>query len=627
MIPRYSRQLAFLPLLTLVHAPAFAFSVFTVGPGADCPYHSIQDAVDAAAGTAGVDYVWISNDLASGARYNYTGQHIHVNDPDGVLIEGGFTSCSDYQINSNETTTISGAGNDGGPVFDISGAGAFLGNLYITGANRDGNSYGGGVYYNATGQTGDRALYLSNTSVSINRAGYGGGIDVEGYASPAQLVLEGNTLVLNNYAQNSGGGIRIAGNVRLFATAAQTWIGLNTAGGDGGGLNVVGPARADVGSPGYNGVGVISGNTAQFGGGVSVYAGAPVGAEMFSVAQARFFTVDPNNPVQISDNTATSGGGAFVQIGSEHDCGASRCADEADVCLFDARVNDNIAQQGAVTYGALSSGTELFYANQAGYCGPEPPPALGAVACAPGVDCNELNDNINEDGSGNPTAGSTIEMADDGLHFSQSVQLERMSMRGNHAQHVFGSSSTGNFGGSQDFTSRDSLIAGNVLSGEVISFVNGHAATVDRSTIAGNSIGTGFVLLIDGDLGTLTNSIIDQPGHSTLDFNSASNSNLTANYVLATETFELGTRTGVMQGEPTFVDAANGNYRLAYGSLGIDFAPAGTSLDLDRKPRTVDLPSVNDLYGPMDLGAYELQTDPVCSASDDIFCNGFESTQ
>ena len=99
---------------SLTFAPAaFAFGIFTVGPAVDCPYHSIQDAVDAAAANPGVDYVWISNDLASGTKYSYSGQHIHVHDADGVIIEGGFVSCSDYDIGPGENTTISGAGNDG----------------------------------------------------------------------------------------------------------------------------------------------------------------------------------------------------------------------------------------------------------------------------------------------------------------------------------------------------------------------------------------------------------------------------------------------------------------------------------------------------------------------------------
>ena len=605
----------------------FAFSIFTVGPTADCPFNlvnsdnPIQDAIDAAANTPGVDYVWISNDMASGSRYNYTGQHIHVNDPDGVIIEGGFVSCSDPNINDNETTTISGAGNDGGPVFDISSAGGdvFLGNLFITGADRGANSYGGGISFNGAVAG---ALILRNATVSLNHADFGAGIDVEGYTAPAAIVIEQNTLILNNNASQSGGGIRVAGNTRLFATDPQIWIGFNHAdNGDGGGINVVGPARADIGSPGYNGIGVISSNSAKYGGAVSLYSAPPPNLSDFSIAEARFFSVDGSHPVQISNNSASSAGGAFVMFSNAHVCGSANCLDEANVCLFDARVNDNIAPNGSVAYGYSAAGIERFSVNQGGNCGPEAPTALGAQACQAGVACDEMKDNINEDGSGNPTDGSMVEMASD----YSLVAAERLHVQRNTGAHAFSMSQSDPYF-DQSFTLRDALIADNQWSGEVMSLTTANSgSTIDRCTIAGNSIGTGYVLLIDGAEATLTNTIIDQPDHSTLDFNSSSSNNLTANYVLATEILELGTRTGVVQGEPTFVDAANGDYHLKYGSLGIDFAPAGTGSDLDRQPRTVDMLLVNDLFGPMDIGAYELQRAPPCIAGDTIFCNGFES--
>lgn len=607
-------------VLLLMNVPAFAFSIFTVGPASECPYHSIQDAVDAAANTPGVDYVWISNDTASGTRYTYTGQHIHVNDPDGVIIEGGFISCSDPDITDNEYTTISGASNDGGPVFDIDSAGGdvFLGNLFITGANRGANSYGGGIAFRGKVSG---ALILRNATVSVNSAAFGAGIDVEGYTAAAALVIEQNTLILNNRASGSGGGIRVAGDTRLFATDPQIWIGFNHAdSGDGGGVNIVGPARADIGSPGYNGIGVISSNSAKYGGGVSLYAGPPLNASEFSVAEARFFSVDGTKPVQISGNSASVSGGAFSQIGNSHQCGDDNCADEADVCLFDARVNDNIAPNGSVTYGQSSNGTERFSVNQGGNCGPESPLSLGAQACAAGVACDEMKDNINEDGDGNPTAGSMVETVNLNYFFA----AERLHVQNNSGGHAFSSPANSDYI-TQPLTLRDCLIADNLFSGEVVSLASGGGlATIDRCTIAGNAIGATSVLYVNGQSASLTNDIIDQPGHFTIDFNGPTNG-LTANYVLATETFELGTRTGVMQGEPTFVDAANGDYHLKYGSLGLDFAPAGTGSDLDRKSRTVDMPLIVDLFGPMDIGAYELQQAPPCIASDTLFCNGFEN--
>jgi hypothetical protein len=462
------------------------------------------------------------------------------------------------------------------------------------------------------------ALLLSNATVALNRADFGAGIDVEGTAAAAAVVLEQNTLILNNTAAQAGGGIRIAGNTRLYATEPQIWIGYNHAdSGDGGGINVVGPARADIGSPGYNSIGVVSSNTAQYGGAVSLYAPSGSGS-----ATIRVFSTDSNQPVQISGNSASNAGGAFILWGNEHDCGNAYCPDTANVCLYDARVNDNIAPSGAAFHAGVSDGvdSEYVYFNPAGNCGPESPVSLGAVACAAGVACDEISDNTNEDGSGNPTSGSTVEMPANGAHF----YAERLHMRRNKGAHVFGSASPADDGADAEVMLSDCLIADNTLSGELLWLDSSDdRAVIDRCTIAGNSIGASSVLLLDGYQIKLTNSIIDQPGHTTLDFNGYS-SNLIANYVLATEIFELGTQIGVMQGEPTFVDAANGDYHLAYGSLGIDFSPSGTGTDLDRKPRTVDMPLVNDLDGPMDLGAYELQKAPACIASDTIFCNGFE---
>jgi hypothetical protein len=80
---------------------------------------------------------------------------------------------------------------------------------------------------------------------------------------------------------------------------------------------------------------------------------------------------------------------------------------------------------------------------------------------------------------------------------------------------------------------------------------------------------------------------------------------------------------GIQQGAPTFVDSANGDYHLKSTSLGVNYAPAGIStVDLDGKPRVVNLPGVTDVFGPMDLGAYEIQS--VCAVSDTIFCDGFD---
>jgi hypothetical protein len=101
-----------------------------------------------------------------------------------------------------------------------------------------------------------------------------------------------------------------------------------------------------------------------------------------------------------------------------------------------------------------------------------------------------------------------------------------------------------------------------------------------------------------------------------------------AKYVLSNDTSTLPDTVYVEQGEPTFVDAATGNYHLTPDSLGVDFAPGSTNsaaIDLDGAHRVVDLPRADD-FGPLDLGAYEVQIQEVlaCATGDTIFCSGFE---
>ena len=49
--------------------------------------------------------------------------------------------------------------------------------------------------------------------------------------------------------------------------------------------------------------------------------------------------------------------------------------------------------------------------------------------------------------------------------------------------------------------------------------------------------------------------------------------------------------------------------------------------DLDGRQRDVDLPQLPNVQGPRDLGVYELQSIPACSAPDQVFCNGFGSAE
>ena len=81
--------------------------------------------------------------------------------------------------------------------------------------------------------------------------------------------------------------------------------------------------------------------------------------------------------------------------------------------------------------------------------------------------------------------------------------------------------------------------------------------------------------------------------------------------------FEVGR---LFEMEPGFEDAPSGDYHLSVSSALIDRCEGGALKDIDLEPRPVDDPSTPDDYGPVDIGADELQPDTL-----QIFSDGFES--
>lgn len=115
---------------------------------------------------------------------------------------------------------------------------------------------------------------------------------------------------------------------------------------------------------------------------------------------------------------------------------------------------------------------------------------------------------------------------------------------------------------------------------------------------------------------------LDQPG----DVNDTSRFNV--QYVLSNDITTLPSSTSIVAGDPLFIDARDGNFRLQASTLNrllsvspaIDFAPIpnGTVLDLDGNAYGQDVPAVVNLFGTRDLGAYEMR--PILGR---IFADGF----
>src|SRR5450432_825777 len=381
--------LAALCVLACSHAAALCLAYpGHLRVGADpvnCQANDIQTAIDA----VGICPVII--DITR--EHTYTTQHLTIDNKPNVTLQGWGDGVTCAQIPNffggyAPPDTIA-------PLVSLDGSN--------DGSASDAAS-GGGMSFDGQG-----ALELTRSTVSFNNAGYGAGINVNGSSGPATLTLDPDTLIILNTASTSGGGIRMQGNSRLYALQPNTLIGYNHApNGYGGGMEVLGPARADIGSSGYGGLGVIYDNDASYGGGIDILTFND-GAN----AIVRLFTTDPNNPVQISGNFASHTGGA-VYLRPLLSGGDALSV----LCAYDFRINGNAAQEGAAIYSdadysstggsgaggaiALNTNPDLgFFVSTQKYCTQtEAPPALGAVACAAGLPCNEFTDNKAEDQNG-----------------------------------------------------------------------------------------------------------------------------------------------------------------------------------------------------------------------------------
>ena len=575
-----------------------------------CTDNDIQSAID--------NTVCAGTNIYITGEHNYTAQHLSINNKSIALIGVGMVGCGppgfgggEAVVNSTETITVpqntlSGTGQTSQSVISITGASTVtLRYLTITGGDIAGA--GGGVNFNGTG-----SLTLDTTTVVDNRAGTGGGIDFNGTdgSSPATLKFDSYTQIIDNTASDSGGGVRVEGAAVFNTLSDNTLIALNQATGEyGGGVQVIGPATANIGSPGFAGLGVIYNNTAPKGGGLSVNStGSGIGF-------ATLFSTDATRPMRIQGNTATTfGGGVLVEQLSE-----LFNANSAILCAWDFHIDDNVAPEGSAIYGDGGSDANSFVflnAAESGFCGARPS-ALGAVVCATSQDCNSIDGNAALDVNNHsaPTQGSAILIHG---YFTG----DRFSLKNNLGAHTF--RIVGNGTGS---TLSNCLIAANNNTQELI-YESGNATPISISncTLAADIINASHVIHDESDF-TLTNSIIDELGTLAIDY-SGNPDHFVVHYVMSNDTSTLSNDSDVISGDPMFVNAAGGNFHLqAYKQNGsivaspaIDFSPpiVGDDRDFNDNPHDQDVASIANRFGVRDLGAYEAQ--PIV---DRIFADAF----
>lgn len=577
-------------LLLLVAAPAAHAQVFTVGPDPGCTTSSIQAAINAASDNYTIR-------ITRGATY--TAQALLITGKD-LTLAGGYETCASAAPSG--ISTLSGQGGANDSVLTIrGGSSVVLRDLAIVRGDEVYDGYGGGIDYRGFGD-----LILENVGVAQNYAGYGGGVSVIADGADVSFSIRQGTVIQLNTAQFSGGGVRTEGPVSTNMVEPDTSIyanealGINPTNnqpqyGNGGGLQVIASGRAFIGSPGYANFGAIANNRARYGGGIAID-----GSEStpFS-AYVSIFSTDSARPTRISGNRATQTGGG-IHLLPEYSGQIDNFFSRAILCLWDARIEDNRAQQGAAIYGDsdlgtfgadLGSGVYMNRSETAGDCA-QPPGFAERCASPP---CTVFAGNRAVDANDQRTNGAVVL-----LQYYANFRLRNAVFRNNvatEAIRVFGPFS---------HAFEQLLVVDNDLAGPAIRLEDSLIRTFLRdSTIANNTMASSPVVSINGDV-TLERFLVAQPGRTVL----ATNGSRTIVDVLANEIASLGGGPEAQLGIPRFTDPAHGDYMPIAASAAVDFATqtGATQPDLLGAAREVDLPLKADLRGTRDAGAIERQS-------------------
>jgi hypothetical protein len=580
------------PTTLILAAVALAFggtgvaraAIYRVGAGDGCTNASIAEAVAAEQAHPGAngDAIYVASNRDTTQEANTI--VVNTASDKSLSIVGGFADC--MQANSDGShAIIDGTGGAAGPVFRFmvgAGGAVSLFALTIQGGDAAGSAKGGGIYFGSDSAAG---LGIYNCTITQNSAGYGGGIYAERTSnafggSGITLTIGSDVAIVGNTARFDGGGLALDGG--RLTTGAGSYIANNHApNGYGGGLLLLAaevPTLASFSNSGLGNLGVIYLNDASRGGGIAVLA-----SEL--EAQLQLIPLG-QDPLRIRGNAASIDGGG-IYLGRAGDVPGNVRLKAKNVYI-----EDNIAPHGAAisVRDLAGAGSGVFFNAPDGI----------PINCPVGKACGGIAGNA-AIGNDSQPAGGIVEAT------AAIVRFYRMTFEGNAGQFVL----FGNDGAK--FETHHVAITGNTVSNNVIAADIGSDNTVDieNTTIAGNTIGTDFVLrLASTELspGKLYQSIIWQPLKTTL--------HLTGDPLalfddLVSEGFSVdgGNSSSVVVRNPRFVDPGHGDYSLRAGSPALDYTTsvAGDDRDLYSSPRDVDLPIVANGGGRRDVGAIERQ--------------------
>ena len=560
---------------------ALADNEFSVGTGPGCTHATIQSALDAAANDGPVpSLIKITRTLS------YTQQALRINDREYVELRGGYARCTDTLPDAGYTR-IDGSG--GIPQTVIAVVGNYpstvrLAGLEIVGGDAEDHEYGGAVYARHGG-----LLVIAASSIHDNRAGYGGGIAIEGRGT--ELALRDDVLVYSNSAMYEGGGAWCRDG-SVYANARGTGFFNNNALNEGGGLRLS-HCNAELASNGPFNAGILYGNTSYNGAGLSA-----------TDSVIKVYSTQSNAPNRIAYNRATNNGGGFA------------LRNASSITLWDTLIEGNAASTGGAgwVYSSTASDPRIRLRSARNRDAETP---ITAVACASGINCNRVTGNTSRATGSSPGDGAAFYYdwsSPTGCNFPfscawptgfvadadiQDAQIDRNSGHSliYYRQHY------------NHYAITQSLIFANTVSDALIKTGDDDKVWIAQTTITGNSIGSAVVRAPQLDLRC---AIVNQAGviHQ-------GGGTLTAQFVLVPSTSQLPSNTSIFQGTPRFMSIANDNYRLFPGQFRFDPVPSpGIDIasscgvfqrgnDQDGLVRPADIAAAPNQFGTLDLGPYE----------------------
>ena len=177
--------------------------------------------------------------------------HIAINESSAFFGGGGLESYGPSATLKVEDSTFSGnSAQSGGGIANVNQSVATINDSVINGNQADMDGSGGGVYN-------DAIITLSNSTVSDNTAGYGGGIRND---IPGSMTISYSTIIGNNARIGNGGGVISDGTLNVDHSSILS----NASAFQGGGLRSFGGTVTVVDT-------TLSGNHAYQGGGVSIF--------------------------------------------------------------------------------------------------------------------------------------------------------------------------------------------------------------------------------------------------------------------------------------------------------------------------------------------------------------------